>query len=63
MMASFEKDLITSLLAENHFSLSRTADQLKLSRHALRYRMQRLNINTAPHEEENGAPAENEPHA
>jgi DNA-binding NtrC family response regulator len=63
MMAAFEKDLISSLLAENHFSLSRTADQLKLSRHALRYRMQRLNINTAPHEEENGAPAENEPHA
>jgi DNA-binding NtrC family response regulator len=63
MMAAFEKDLIANLLAENHFSLSRTADQLKLSRHALRYRMQRLNINTAPHDDENGAPAENEPHA
>ncbi len=59
MMASFERDLIFSLLEENHFSLTRTADQLKLSRHALRYRMQRLNINTAPEEEDNAASTEN----
>jgi DNA-binding NtrC family response regulator len=45
-MASFERDLIEGLLEQNHFSLSRTAEQLKISRHALRYRMQRLNIAT-----------------
>ena len=44
IMANFERDLISSLLEQNHFSLTRTADQLKISRHALRYRMQRLNI-------------------
>ena len=31
-------------LAQNHGSLTRTAEQLKLSRHALRYRMHRLGI-------------------
>jgi DNA-binding NtrC family response regulator len=44
MMSGFEKELISNVLAQNHFSLTRTADQLKISRHALRYRMQRLNI-------------------
>ena len=43
-MANFERDLITSILEQNHFSLTKTAEQLKISRHALRYRMQRLNI-------------------
>ena len=33
-----------AILEQNHFSLTRTADQLRISRHALRYRMQRLNI-------------------
>src|SRR5262249_8697845 len=37
IMANFERQLITSMLEQNNFSLSRTADQLKLSRHALRY--------------------------
>ena len=44
MMARFERELISSLLEQNHFSLTKTAEQLKISRHALRYRMQRLNI-------------------
>jgi DNA-binding NtrC family response regulator len=44
MMTQYEKELICSILEQNHYSLSKTADQLKLSRHALRYRMQRLNI-------------------
>jgi DNA-binding NtrC family response regulator len=44
IMANFERDLITGILEQNHFNLTRTADQLKISRHALRYRMQRLNI-------------------
>jgi DNA-binding NtrC family response regulator len=43
-MSNFERELITSVLQQNHFSLTRTAEQLKISRHALRYRMQRLNI-------------------
>jgi len=47
IVATFERDLITQTLEQNHFSLTRSAEQLKLSRHALRYRMQRLNINTA----------------
>jgi DNA-binding NtrC family response regulator len=44
IMANFERELISSILEQNHFSVTRTADQLKISRHALRYRMQRLNI-------------------
>jgi DNA-binding NtrC family response regulator len=44
MMASYEKDLISGLLEGNHFNLAKTAERLKISRHALRYRMQRLNI-------------------
>lgn len=43
-VANFERELITNLLEQNHYSLTKTADQLKISRHALRYRMQRLNI-------------------
>ncbi len=52
IMANFERQLIASMLEQNNFSLSRTADQLKLSRHALRYRMQRLGINSAADTEE-----------
>ena len=44
MTAGFERDLITALLEQNHYNLTKTAEQLKMSRHALRYRMQRLNI-------------------
>ena len=43
-MANFERELISAMLEHNHFSLTRTAEQLKISRHALRYRMQRLNV-------------------
>ena len=42
---NFERDLILTRLEQNHYSLAKTADQLKITRHALRYRMQRLNIN------------------
>ncbi len=44
IMANFERDLINGILEQTHFNLTRTAEQLKISRHALRYRMQRLNI-------------------
>ncbi len=52
MMANFERELVTSVLEQNHFSLTRTAERLKISRHALRYRMQRLNINTGSETDE-----------
>jgi DNA-binding NtrC family response regulator len=59
IMANLEKDLISSMLDQNHFSLTRTAEQLKISRHALRYRMQRLGIGggTDTAEEAAAAPA------
>ena len=44
IMANFEREVINAALEQNHFNLARVADQLKLTRHALRYRMQRLNI-------------------
>jgi two-component system response regulator AtoC len=46
IMADFEKQLISNTLEQNRYNLSKTAEQLKISRHALRYRMQRLNMNT-----------------
>jgi DNA-binding NtrC family response regulator len=41
-----ERELIQSALEQNNFSLTRAAGQLKLTRHSLRYRMQRLNMKT-----------------
>ena len=55
VMSEFEKEIILNSLEQNRYSLTRTAEQLKISRHALRYRMQRLNINTGP-ESEDDAP-------
>jgi two-component system, NtrC family, response regulator AtoC len=52
LLANFERDLINTMLERNNFSLTRTAEQLKLSRHALRYRMQRLSISTATDDDE-----------
>ncbi len=43
-LARLERELINHALAQNSFSLTRTAERLKLTRHSLRYRMQRLNI-------------------
>jgi DNA-binding NtrC family response regulator len=43
-LARLERELITSVLEQNNFNPTRTAEQLKLSRHSLRYRMQRLNM-------------------
>ena len=60
-MANFERELITAILAQNHFSLTKTAEQLKISRHALRYRMQRLNLATGSDTEEGTAAKENSP--
>jgi Response regulator containing CheY-like receiver, AAA-type ATPase, and DNA-binding domains len=52
LVANFERELINAMLERNNFSLTRTAEQLKLSRHALRYRMQRLNIGSATDDDE-----------
>ena len=57
-MANFERELISAMLEQNHFSLTRTAEQLKISRHALRYRMQRLNIAAGTDAEEDTATLE-----
>ncbi|MCX7872291.1 MAG: sigma-54 dependent transcriptional regulator [Verrucomicrobiae bacterium] len=43
-LSDFEKNLILQALEQNNYNIAKTADQLKISRHALRYRMQRLNL-------------------
>ena len=51
-MAEFERQLINNTLDQNRYNLSKTAEQLKISRHALRYRMQRLNLTDGTEDEE-----------
>jgi DNA-binding NtrC family response regulator len=46
-LARLERELIQHMLEQNNFSLTRVAERLKLTRHSLRYRMQRLNMKTA----------------
>ncbi len=40
----YERSLILRSLELNHYNLAKSADQLKITRHALRYRVNRLNI-------------------
>jgi DNA-binding NtrC family response regulator len=42
-----EREIIQDVLEKNSFSLTRSAERLKLTRHSLRYRMQRLNMKIA----------------
>ncbi len=51
LMADYERQVISSILEHNQFNLGKSADQLKISRHALRYRMQRLNISGTEEDE------------
>ncbi len=44
LLADYERKLILGILEQHQFNIGRAADRLKISRHALRYRMQRLNI-------------------
>jgi len=44
-LARIERELITGALEQSGFNLTQAAEQLKLTRHSLRYRMQRLNLN------------------
>jgi two-component system, NtrC family, response regulator PilR len=61
LLANYEREVITSMLEQNHFSLTKTAEQLKISRHALRYRMQRLNLNTGAETDEPGGATGKDP--
>jgi len=54
MLAEFERTLISTTLERFNHSLTRAAEHLKISRHALRYRMQRLNLTTAAEDEPDG---------
>jgi DNA-binding NtrC family response regulator len=56
IIADYEHKLIAGILERNAFNFNKTAEQLKISRHALRYRMQRLNIHV-PDETEGAEPA------
>jgi len=63
VVAEFERNLINTTLEQNRFSLGKTAERLKLSRHALRYRMQRLNIALpSDADDDTPTPAEKEAH-
>jgi DNA-binding NtrC family response regulator len=53
-LARIERELITSAMAQNDFNLTRAAESLNLTRHSLRYRMQRLRMNLG--EGESGEP-------
>jgi DNA-binding NtrC family response regulator len=55
LMNDYERQIINKTLESNRFNLSRTAEQLKISRHALRYRMQRLNISGGAEEDSSAA--------
>lgn len=45
LVADFEKDLIMTALEQNDYNFSRAAEQLKISRQTLRYRINKLGIN------------------
>jgi len=59
LVENYERDVISATLEQNHYSLTRSAEQLKLSRHALRYRMQRLNLSAGTEDEEIITPTRN----
>jgi len=46
-LARLEREIIAHALEQHDFSLTRAAECLKLTRHSLRYRMQRLNMSGA----------------
>jgi len=46
-LSRLERELITLALEQHDFNLTRAAGRLKLTRHSLRYRMQRLNMNVS----------------
>jgi len=54
-MDNFERELISGILEQNHYNVAKAAEQLKITRHALRYRMRRLNISAGTDAEEEPA--------
>jgi DNA-binding NtrC family response regulator len=48
MVRQFERELVGQALELNHYNLAKTADQLKITRHALRYRINRLELEGPP---------------
>ncbi len=56
LMAEFERQVINTTLEQSRYNISKTAEQLKISRHALRYRMQRLNISLGSDEDGSAPP-------
>ncbi len=52
---NFERELISGILEQNHYNVAKAAEQLKITRHALRYRMRRLNISAGTDAEEEPA--------
>jgi DNA-binding NtrC family response regulator len=54
-LARIERELITTAMEHQDFNLTRAAESLKLTRHSLRYRMQRLRMN--PGDGDAGEPA------
>jgi DNA-binding NtrC family response regulator len=63
IMTEFERDLINGILEQNHFNLVKTAEQLRISRHALRYRIQRLNLAAGTMDDDDGASAGGNDHS
>jgi DNA-binding NtrC family response regulator len=62
VVAGFERNLISKTLEQTHYNLAKTADQLKITRHALRYRMNRFGITLdAGPEDESAAGEKNSP--
>ncbi|HEX4119896.1 MAG TPA: sigma-54 dependent transcriptional regulator [Verrucomicrobiae bacterium] len=57
LMAAYERQVINTTLEQSRYNISKTAEQLKISRHALRYRMQRLNISLGADDETPPPPA------
>ena len=43
-VASFERNMIQKALEQNQYNINRSAEQLKMTRHSLRYRMQQLGL-------------------
>ncbi len=60
MLVDYERELIARTLEQYQFNVSRAAEKLKVSRHALRYRMQRLNIHSADLDDDTPAGAEDD---
>jgi DNA-binding NtrC family response regulator len=58
-LARIEREIITGALTQNAFNLTRAAESLKLTRHSLRYRMQRLQMNPGEEPVESAAAGKN----